>query len=277
MPYGTTCRAPVPEVTQARWCQQRVSTCIAWIAAGAMRCTVPSAPVIEMLRPARCGTRRWPGMAAPPTRRSGTYSPGRCARRQARRCHRQPPSCSARRAPGCRCPARGPLPTRASAAVPGGRRWRVCRRRPPRSSAGRRCWAGWVPRLLPVLGRAASCCWACPELARRPSPPRLSTATPPGLSPLPGTGLPAGIAPGRWPTPWPATRRPGADADLAAISDAIRARNLLLVVDDAQLLLDGRGAWRGELGRLIAALSAPGSRSRLVLVADRVLPGCRPA
>ena len=69
---------------------------------------------------------------------------------------------------------------------------------------------------------------------------------------------------------------PGADADLAAISDAIRARNLLLIVDDAQLLLDGRGAWRGELGRLIAALSAPGSRSRLVLVADRVLPGLPP-
>ena len=69
---------------------------------------------------------------------------------------------------------------------------------------------------------------------------------------------------------------PGADADLAAISDAIRARNLLLVVDDAQRLLDGRGAWRGELGRLIAALSAPGSRSRLVLVADRVLPGLPP-
>jgi len=69
---------------------------------------------------------------------------------------------------------------------------------------------------------------------------------------------------------------PGASADLAAISDAIRARDLLLVIDDAQLLLDARGAWRGELGRLIAALSVPGSRSRLILVADRLLPGLQP-
>jgi hypothetical protein len=66
---------------------------------------------------------------------------------------------------------------------------------------------------------------------------------------------------------------PGAGAGLAGISDAIRARELLLVIDDAQLLLDRQGAWRGELGRLIAALSAPESRARLVLIADRPLPG----
>ena len=42
---------PVP-LTHTDWCQQLVSTFIAWIAVGAMRCTVPSAPVIEMLRPA---------------------------------------------------------------------------------------------------------------------------------------------------------------------------------------------------------------------------------
>ncbi len=70
---------------------------------------------------------------------------------------------------------------------------------------------------------------------------------------------------------------PGADADLAGASNAIRARDLLLVIDGAQLLLDRRGAWRGELGHLIAALSAPGSRSRLVLIADRPLPGLPPS
>jgi tetratricopeptide (TPR) repeat protein len=69
---------------------------------------------------------------------------------------------------------------------------------------------------------------------------------------------------------------PGAGAGLAGAGDAIRARELLLVIDDAQLLLDRRGAWRDELGRLIAALSAPGSRSRLVLIADRPLPGLPP-
>ena len=65
---------------------------------------------------------------------------------------------------------------------------------------------------------------------------------------------------------------PGADPDVAAISDAVRAGDLLLVVDDAQLLLDERGSWRGELGTLIVTLSAPGSRSRLILAADRPLP-----
>jgi NB-ARC domain len=65
---------------------------------------------------------------------------------------------------------------------------------------------------------------------------------------------------------------PGADPDMAAVSDAMRARDLLLVIDDAQLLLDEQGSWRGELSRLIAALSTPGSRSRLILVADRPLP-----
>ena len=184
---------------------------------------------------------------------------------------RRPPSSSARRHPGAverpavrfRHGPRGRPRRPVLAGVP---------RRPPRSSAGRRCWAGWARPCSPVLDRAASCCWACPELVRRPLPPRPSTATPPGLSPLPGTGLLAGTAPGRWPTPWPAGR---CQAPRGRPSDAIRARNLLLIVDDAQLL-DGRGAWRGELGRLIAALSAPGSRSRLVLVADRVLPGLPP-
>jgi tetratricopeptide (TPR) repeat protein len=65
--------------------------------------------------------------------------------------------------------------------------------------------------------------------------------------------------------------------DLAGFSRSVRARRMLLVIDQAQLLLAGTGTWRDDLGTLIAMLLEPGPCSRVVLISSRQLPSLPPS
>jgi tetratricopeptide (TPR) repeat protein len=69
-------------------------------------------------------------------------------------------------------------------------------------------------------------------------------------------------------------RRQSGATDIGDLVEQLRHRHLLIVVDDAQALLNGTGGWRsGEIGDLLTALLKPGGRTRLVLISDRPLPG----